>query len=56
MRCFLVSMNGEIVAGAVFLDDFLTSTYLIAFQDKKAKPYHLGLAILDYWHEDSYAK
>jgi hypothetical protein len=29
------------MAGAVFLDDYPTSTYLIAFQDIKARQYHL---------------
>ncbi len=53
LRTYLASANGKILAGAVFLDDGPTSTYLMAFQDASAKPLHLGLAIIDRWFEES---
>ena len=49
IRIYTASIHWEILAGAVFLDDAPTSTYLIAFQDDRAKPHHLWLAILDRW-------
>lgn len=56
VRIFLASIRGEVLAGAVFLDDFPTSTYLIAFQDAKARKSHLGLALVDAWFQDSLSK
>ena len=53
-RIFLASVDGEVLAGAIFLDDCPTSTYLIAFQNNEAKRYHLGLALIDRWFADSY--
>ncbi len=53
IRIYTASVDGIILAGAVFLDDHPTSTYLIAFQDNAGKPYHLGLAIIDRWFSES---
>lgn len=53
IRIYTASVDGLILAGAIFLDDVPTSTYLIAFQDDRGKPYHLGLAIIDRWFLDS---
>lgn len=53
LRTYLASAHGKILAGAVFLDDGATSTYLMAFQHPDAKPLHLGLAIVDRWFEES---
>ena len=55
-RLFLAYANGRPLAGAVFLDDSPTSTYLMAFQRSEGKPYHLGLALVDRWFEDSLAQ
>lgn len=55
-RIITASVWGKILAGAIFLDDHPTSTYLIAFQHSDAKKYHLGLAVLDAWYGDSYNK
>ena len=52
-RIFLAYIDGVPQAGAIFLDDHPTSTYLIAFQNPDAKKYHLGLAIIDRWFLDS---
>ncbi|MDD2745243.1 MAG: GNAT family N-acetyltransferase [Candidatus Gracilibacteria bacterium] len=53
VRIFLASVEGKPLAGAAFLDDGVTSTYLIAFQHPLGKRYHLGLAIIDRWFADS---
>lgn len=53
IRTYIAYVHGVPLAGATFLDDHPTSTYLIGFQDPKAKDYHLGLALMDAWFEDS---
>ena len=54
IRIYTASLDWDILSGAVFLDDASTSTYLIAFQDDRAKPYHLWLAIIDRWFAESW--
>jgi hypothetical protein len=56
IRIYLASINGEVLAGAIFLDDFPTSTYLVAFQEPSAKRHHLWLALVDRWFEESLSK
>ena len=53
IRIYTASIYWEILAGAIFLDDNPTSTYLIAFQDDRAKSHHLWLALLDRWFWES---
>lgn len=53
IRIYTASIDGEIFAGAIFLDDMPTSTYLIAFQHDRAKSHHLGLALIDRWFHES---
>ena len=53
IRIYSASIDGKILAGAIFLDDFPTSTYLIAFQDDPGKSHHLGLALIDRWFSES---
>ncbi len=53
IRIYTASVDGVILAWAIFLDDHPTSTYLIAFQDDAGKPYHLGLTIIDRWFLES---
>lgn len=53
IRTYIAYVDGQPLAGATFLDDHPTSTYLIGFQDAKAKDYHLGLALMDAWFGDS---
>jgi lipid II:glycine glycyltransferase (peptidoglycan interpeptide bridge formation enzyme) len=53
IRIYTASLDGVVLAGAVFLDYKPTSTYLIAFQDDRAKKHHLGLALLDRWYLES---
>jgi Acetyltransferase (GNAT) domain len=55
-RTYIAYIKNEPMAGAVFLDDYPTSTYLIAFQDIKARQYHLWLAIIDTWFQESLKK
>ncbi len=56
LRIVLAFLDGAPLAGAVFLDEKPTSVYFVAFQDQSAKPYHLGLAIIDWWFADSIGK
>lgn len=56
IRIFLAFVGNRPLAGAIFLDDQSTSTYLVAFQDPAGKPYHLWLAIVDRWCEQSFEK
>jgi hypothetical protein len=53
IRIYTASVDWVILAGAIFLDDAPTSTYLIAFQDDAWKKHHLGLAIIDAWFSAS---
>lgn len=53
IRIYTASVDWVILAGAIFLDDHPTSTYLIAFQDDAGKSYHLGLALIDRWFFES---
>ncbi len=53
IRIYLAYLEWECLAGAIFLDDFPTSTYLIAFQDPRGKSHHLGLALIDQWFSES---
>lgn len=53
IRIYLAYLEWECLAGAIFLDDFPTSTYLIAFQDPRGKSHHLGLALIDRWFSES---
>ena len=53
IRIYTASVDWVVRAWAIFLDDFPTSTYLIAFQDDRAKRHHLGLALIDRWFLES---
>lgn len=53
VRVYLAYVDSKPLAWAIFLDDFPTSTYLVAFQDNLWKKYHLWLAIIDKWFEES---
>lgn len=56
LRVFLASVDGEVLAGAVFIDDWVTSEYFTSFYDKEGYPYHLWIALMDAWYFDSYKK
>ncbi len=55
-RVYLVSVGGEVLAGAVFIDEGVTSEYWASFYHDDSRPYHLGIAIMDAWFLDSYEK
>lgn len=52
-RIYLAYIDWIPCAWAIFIDDFPTSTYLIAFQNIEWKKYHLWLAIIDKWFSES---
>jgi hypothetical protein len=56
LRLVFAYLDDIPLAGAIFLDEAPTSVYFVAFQDERAKPYHLGLALIDWWFADSLAK
>lgn len=56
LRIVLAFVDGVPLAGSVFLDEKPTSVYFVAFQDIAAKQYHLWLAIIDWWFNDSTGK
>nr|MDD3720213.1 hypothetical protein [Candidatus Gracilibacteria bacterium] len=53
IRIYLAYIESIPLAGAIFLDDSPTSTYLVAFQNDKGKKHNLGLALIDKWFEES---
>jgi hypothetical protein len=56
IRILMAYIQGEPLAGAIFIDEGATSEYFTSFYHKDAKPYHLWIAIMDYWFQDSYEK
>ncbi len=55
-RIYIASIDGIPLAGAVFIDEGVTSEYFTSFYAKESHPYHLGIAIMDQWFLDSYEK
>lgn len=53
IRIYLAYIESIPLAGAIFLDDSPTSTYLVAFQNDKWKKHNLWLALIDKWFEES---
>lgn len=51
---FLASINNKILAWWVFIQEWVTSEYFTSFYTQESKPYHLWVAIMDAWFEDSY--
>ncbi len=56
LRVFVASVDGEVLAWAVFIDDWITSEYFTSFYDRAWYPYHLWIALMDAWYLDSYKK
>ena len=56
LRIYIASMDGVVLAGAVFIDEGVTSEYFTSFYARESHPYHLGIAIMDRWFLDSYEK
>ncbi|MDD2694280.1 MAG: GNAT family N-acetyltransferase [Candidatus Gracilibacteria bacterium] len=55
-RVYIISVNGHPLAGAVFIDEGVTSEYWASFYHDDSRPYHLGIAMMDAWFLDSYEK
>jgi hypothetical protein len=53
-RIYTASVWGRVLAGAIFIDEGVTSEYWVSFYHPDSHPYHLGVAILDRWMLDSY--
>ncbi len=55
-RIFIAYQGDRPLAGAVFIDEWVTSEYWASFYHRDGYPYHLGIAIMDRWFLDSYKK
>lgn len=55
-RIYIASIDGIPLAGAVFIDEWVTSEYFTSFYAQESHPYHLGIAMMDQWFLDSYEK
>lgn len=55
-RIFLAYVDNVPLAGALFLDERMTSEYWASFYARESHPYHLGIALMDAWYLDSYEK
>ena len=53
-RIYTASVGGRVLAGAIFIDEGVTSEYWVSFYHRDSHPYHLGIALLDRWFLDSY--
>lgn len=53
-RIYTASVWWRVIAGAIFIDEGVTSEYWVSFYHPDSHPYHLGVAILDRWMLDSY--
>lgn len=56
LRIYIASIDGVALAGAVFIDEGVTSEYFTSFYEWESHPYHLGIALMDRWFLDSYQK
>lgn len=55
-RVYIAYVDDVALAGAVFIDEGVTSEYWASFYTKESYPYHLGIALMDRWLLDSYKK
>ncbi len=55
-RIYIASVGGRVLAGAIFIDEGVTSEYWVSFYHTDSHPYHLGIALMDRWMLDSYEK
>lgn len=53
-RVFIIYVDDVPLAGAVFIDEGVTSEYWASFYHEDARQYHLGVAMMDIWYLDSY--
>ena len=52
-RIYLGYVGDEIVAGALFIDEGVTSEYYMSFYNPASRPYQFGIAFMDRWFSDS---
>ena len=55
-RIYTASVWWRVLAGAIFIDEGVTSEYWVSFYHAESHPYHLGIAMMDRWMLDSYQK
>ena len=55
-RIYTIYVDGKPLAWALFIDMSTTSEYFASFYHRDGYPYHLGIAMMDTWFLDSYAK
>ena len=53
-RVYIVYVDNKPLAGALFIDEWVTSEYWASFYTQESHPYHLWIAIMDAWFADSY--
>jgi hypothetical protein len=53
-RIYIAYVDDIPLAGALFIDDWVTSEYWASFYHQDSHPYHLGIALMDQWYLDSY--
>jgi hypothetical protein len=56
LRIYIAKVNWNILAWAIFIDEWVTSEYFTSFYKESWKPYHLWIAIMDIWFSESYKK
>ncbi len=53
-RIYTASVWWRVLAGAIFIDEGVTSEYWVSFYHSDSHPYHLGIALMNQWMLDSY--
>ena len=53
-RLYLAYVDNIPLAWAIFIDEGVTSEYFTSFYASESHPYHLWIAIMDKWFQDSY--
>lgn len=44
------------MAGALFIDEGVTSEYYMSFYDPESRPYQFGIAMMNHWYKESRKK
>jgi len=52
-RIYLGYVVDLLVAGAIFIDEDVTSEYYMSFYNPESRPYQFGIAMMDRWYSDS---
>ncbi len=54
IHIYIAYIDDVPLAGAIFIDEGVTSEYFTSFYSRESHPYHLGIALMDQWFLDSY--